>query len=530
MCADEAGPRQDRSLRSNARAGTLRRRRRVPRRPVRRRRGRGRGQGGVAINKALQARAGLAVTNDPPMTTPLTSVVNRPVPPDNEDTPAFDPDRRSLATLRHCRSRGDGRAALGAGGLHSDRPEHPDQLRARAARAHHDAHPSAARGGVGHRGRCPAGLIGFSVYGLADDASAIVAAVPEAATKLRQTLRREQGQEDSAIQQVQRATEELQRTADEAAGPSTAPRGVQRVQIEEPAIDVREYVMWGSAGIIAFVGESVLIVFFVFFLLASGDLFKRKLVKIAGPSLQRRRSPCRSSTKSTRRSSGSCWCCVIASAVVGVASWIAFRTVDLDQAVFWAVMAGAFNSIPYFGPVLVSVGTAIVAFLQYGTISMAAYVAGLSLVITSIEGWVLMPILARKVVRTNEIAVFIIADLLDLRLGRVGNAAGGADARGRQGVLRSHRRPEDRSASCSGSRRATPGISRDSSCPCAASSGFQRSPSFSIRAGRCRGGSPRCCTPFVDFVPGDRRRHRRLRPRPHRIDRRPACGPSAFWL
>jgi len=30
-------------------------------------------------------------------------------------------------------------------------------------------------------------------------------------------------------------------------------------------------------------------VFFVFFLLASGDLFKRKLVKIAGPSLERRK-------------------------------------------------------------------------------------------------------------------------------------------------------------------------------------------------------------------------------------------------
>ncbi len=79
----------------------------------------------------------------------------------------------------------------------------------------------------------------------------------------------------------------------------------------------------------------------------------------------------------------------------------------VPQAAVWAVLAGAFNSIPYFGPVMVSVGTAIVAFLQFGTVSMAAYVAGLSLVITSMEGWVLMPVLARKVVRTNEIAVFI---------------------------------------------------------------------------------------------------------------------------
>ena len=98
---------------------------------------------------------------------------------------------------------------------------------------------------------------------------------------------------------------------------------------------------------------------------------------------------------------------MIASVVVGVASWIAFRMVGLEQAVFWAVAAGVFNTIPYFGPVIVSVGTAVVAFLQFGTLSMAAYVAGLSLAITSLEGWLLMPLLARKVVRTNEIAVFI---------------------------------------------------------------------------------------------------------------------------
>jgi len=251
------------------------------------------------------------------------------------------------------------------------------------------------------------GVIGYTAYALSDDASAIVAAVPEAATKLRQTLRREQGNEDSAIQQVQRAAEELQRTADAAAGPSTAPRGVQRVQVEEPAIDIRQYVMWGSAGVVAFAGEAILIIFFVFFLLASGDLFKRKLVRIAGPSLERRKVTVQILDEINSQIERFLLVLLIASVVVGVASWVAFRTVGLEQAVFWAVAAGAFNSIPYFGPIIVSIGTAIVAFLQFGTLSMAATVAGLSLLITSLEGWVLMPVLARRVVRTNEIAVFI---------------------------------------------------------------------------------------------------------------------------
>ncbi len=313
------------------------------------------------------------------MTTPLKNIVNRPVPPDNEATPAFDPDRRSLAMLVIA-------VAAAMAVLYWARAVFiPIVLSILISYAlgplvralTHIRVPRAAASALVVAAL--AGVFGYAAYSLSDDASEIVAAVPEAAAKLRQTLRRDQG-EDSAIEQVQRAADELQRTADEAAGPGTAPRGVQRVQVEEPAIDVREYVMWGSAGVVAFIGEAVLIVFFVFFLLASGDLFKRKLVKIAGPSLQRRRVTVQILDEINSQIERFLLVLVIASVVVGVASWIAFETVGLEQALFWAMAAGAFNSIPYFGPVIVSVGTAIVAFLQFGTISMAAYVAGLSLV------------------------------------------------------------------------------------------------------------------------------------------------------
>lgn len=250
------------------------------------------------------------------------------------------------------------------------------------------------------------GLFGYTTYSLSDDATAIVATLPEAASKLRQTLRPEQG-EQSTIQRVQRAAAELQRTADEATGTNPAPRGVQRVQIVEPAIDVRQYVMWGSAGVIAFAGEAVLVVFFVFFLLASGDLFKRKLVKIAGPSLERRRVTVEILSDINTQIERYLLVLVMASVIVGLVSWLAFSLVGLERAGVWAIAAGAFNTIPYFGPVIVSGGTAIVAFLQFGSLSTAGYVAAMSLAITSLEGWLLMPLLTSRVVRTNEVAVFL---------------------------------------------------------------------------------------------------------------------------
>ena len=43
------------------------------------------------------------------------------------------------------------------------------------------------------------------------------------------------------------------------------------------------------ASVVAVAGQAAVVVFFVFFLLASGDFFKRKLVRLAGPSLEKRR-------------------------------------------------------------------------------------------------------------------------------------------------------------------------------------------------------------------------------------------------
>jgi predicted PurR-regulated permease PerM len=250
-----------------------------------------------------------------------------------------------------------------------------------------------------------AGALAYTAYSLSDDAAAIVAELPEAAQKLRQAMRREG--DDGAIQQVQEAADELQRTADEAAGRSPVPRGVQRVQVEQPAINIREYVTWGSAGIMTFAAQGVLVVFFVFFLLASGDLFKRKLVRIAGPSLEKRKVTVQILDDINKQIERFLLVHAFDSVVVALATWVAFRAVGLEEAGFWAIAAGVLNNVPYFGPFIVSAGTAVIAFLQFGTISMAAYVSGISLAITTLEGWLLMPWLTRRTSRTNEVAVIV---------------------------------------------------------------------------------------------------------------------------
>jgi len=249
------------------------------------------------------------------------------------------------------------------------------------------------------------GVLAYGMYSLSDDVAAIVAELPETAQRLRQSMQRDRG--PGPIEQVQKAAAELQKTADQAAPTNPAPKDVTRVQIEEPAINIRQYVTWGSTSAVGFAGQATLVFFFVFFLLASGDLFKRKLVKLAGPSLVKKKITVQILDDINRQIARFLFVRFVTSVVVGVATWIAFVMIGLKQAALWGTAAGIFNTVPYFGPMIVALATAVVGFLQFGTVGMAAYVSGVSLAITSVEGWLLTPWLTSRMAQTNEVAIFV---------------------------------------------------------------------------------------------------------------------------
>jgi predicted PurR-regulated permease PerM len=252
------------------------------------------------------------------------------------------------------------------------------------------------------------GGAGWGVYGLRDEAAAIAQQLPEAARKLRQSMQRERrAGPDGAIEQVQKAATELERAAVEASQPSPVPRGVMRVQIEEPAIRVRDYLWWGSAGLLAVAGQFVAVLFLVYFMLVSGDLFKRKLVRITGPTLSDKKITVQILDEINLQIERFLLVQVFTSTIVAVVSWAVFAWLGLEQPVIWAIAAGLFNSIPYFGPVVVTGGIFVVGLLQFDNPGMAAVLAGSSLLITSLEGFLLTPWLTSRAASMNPVAIFI---------------------------------------------------------------------------------------------------------------------------
>ena len=81
-----------------------------------------------------------------------------------------------------------------------------------------------------------------------------------------------------------------------------------------------------------FMGQATLVFFFVFFLLASGDLFKRKLVKLAGPSLEKKKVTVQILDDINTQIARFLFVRVVTSIAVGIVTWIAFTLIGLEQA------------------------------------------------------------------------------------------------------------------------------------------------------------------------------------------------------
>ena len=251
------------------------------------------------------------------------------------------------------------------------------------------------------------GGIGTMGYSLGDDAVALVEAMPEAAQKLRRGIERTRDQGSAAtIEKVQRAANEIEQ-ATETNVPTPAPRGVTKVQIERPRFAVKDYLWAGTLGVAAFVAQGIVVLFITYFLLASGDTFRRKMVKIVGPDFGTKRLTLQALDEIDVQIQRYLLVQVVTSVAVGIAIWLGFRWLNVEQAAVWGVMAFVLNFVPYFGSIVLSGASALMGFVQFGNFEMALAVGGFAFFVNSVEGYVLTPWLTTKASRMNPVAVFV---------------------------------------------------------------------------------------------------------------------------
>jgi predicted PurR-regulated permease PerM len=252
--------------------------------------------------------------------------------------------------------------------------------------------------------------LGFGAYSLRGQAQTIIEQLPEAARKFSVALTQLRSDHAGNMQKMQNAAAEVEKATTQAppgtpAAPS--PKAATHVVIDQPGSKVGNFLMIGSMGALSFLGQVSTVLLLAFFLLLGGNTFKRKLVRLTGPTLSAKKITVQILDDINNSIQKYLFMLLTTNVLVAVLCWIAFRWIGLENAGAWAVASGLLHVIPYLGPGVTAVAVAMAAFMQFESFSQAFTVFAASLVIATVSGTFVTTWMAGRIAKMNSAAVFI---------------------------------------------------------------------------------------------------------------------------
>ena len=241
---------------------------------------------------------------------------------------------------------------------------------------------------------------GITAWALSDEITAFSNRLPAMVREVRAAIQSASPRQ-SLIRQLQQAVTELEKAAASAKPPDATP-----VTIVE-TVDVQRQMMSGVRSAGEYLSTVILLLFLIYFLLAEGELFKQKFVKLSGSRLSQKKVTVQMIDEITAQVGRFVFYQFWSGLLVGTVTWVAFAWLGVRYAGLWGAAAGVLNCIPYFGPTIIMVASSAAAVLQFREPSMVALVAGTSLAITSLEGFLLAPIALGRAASANSVAIFV---------------------------------------------------------------------------------------------------------------------------
>lgn len=245
-------------------------------------------------------------------------------------------------------------------------------------------------------------------YALRGQVETIIETLPASISKFSAgiTSTRPSG-EQSTLQKMQAATNEIENATNRVTRTVAAKSSSTRVVMEQPSFKFSNFLLAGSVGAAGFIGQATMVLFLVFFLLLSGNTFKRKLVRLTGPSLSKKKITVQMLDEINDSVQRYLFILVTTNALVALLTWIAFRWIGLENAGAWAAAAGLLHVIPYFGSALTAGAVGMAAYAQFESLSMVLLVSGISLAIALAVGLLVTTWMTGRSAKMNPTAVFI---------------------------------------------------------------------------------------------------------------------------
>jgi predicted PurR-regulated permease PerM len=248
--------------------------------------------------------------------------------------------------------------------------------------------------------------IGVVSYNMSDDAVLLLERLPVSLKKAVASMR---GDRTSTVTKMQQVAKDIEQVAKGAQSPEPTGRSVRvtTVHVEQSGFSLQDYLWSGSKSALIGAGEALMVLFLVMFLLMSGNMFKRKLVKIIGDTLTEKKITVAILDEIDTQIQRYMLVLLVSNVLLGVATWLTFMALGVEQAGAWGIASGLLHVIPYFGPSLIAVTTGLAGFVQFGTASMALTVAGSTLIISTLVGIGLTTWLTGRASHMNSASVFI---------------------------------------------------------------------------------------------------------------------------
>ena len=235
------------------------------------------------------------------------------------------------------------------------------------------------------------GVIAGTAYNLATPAAAWVRRAPETMEVARErlaVLRR-------PMEQVSRAAEEVQSATD------VDGEGKEQVEIAGPSLTKQAF--GGTMSILGFISIAG---FLTYFLLAAGDLFLQKLIKVL-PQFRDKRRAVSIAREIEEQVSVYILTTSAINAGVGVLTGIALWACGMPNPVLWGLVAGLLNYMPYVGAFITLGVLGLAALVSFDTLGRALVVPGAFFIVNLIEANIVTPLVLGNRLRLNTVAIFI---------------------------------------------------------------------------------------------------------------------------
>lgn len=156
----------------------------------------------------------------------------------------------------------------------------------------------------------------------------------------------------------------------------------------------------------SFLAGALETIILLYFLLAAGDLFMHKLVKVM-PTLHDKKKAVEIGHELQRNISTYLFTITLINVLLGTVVAVVVKFVGMPNPILWGVVAGLLNFIPYFGPIMGVVILGVAGLVTFDSVGQAMISPVMYLLLHGIEANLVTPLILGRRLTLNPVMIFV---------------------------------------------------------------------------------------------------------------------------